>query len=58
MGVAQSADERVTLRFVNTYWDPPPPEQYCGWGTKLTWGLGGAGVAGVTGTLARAFSGG
>ena len=46
---ARAADPRVQLRYGDVFWSPSPPVQYCGWGTRLAWGLGGAVAGGVVG---------
>jgi hypothetical protein len=46
---ARASDPRVALSFGSVRWDPPPPERYCGWGTKLRWALGGAAAGVVAG---------
>jgi len=37
----RSPDPRVTPRVQEVYFQLPPREQYCSWGTRLKWGAGG-----------------
>jgi len=49
LATAMPLDPRVTLRIGEAWYSPPPPVNYCGWGTRAKWALGGAAVGGAVG---------
>lgn len=57
LAVARATDERVRLSYGETFYQPPPPVQFCSVGTKAKWALYGAGAVGISTSIARAIGG-
>ncbi len=58
LATARAADPRVSLRYGDVYWSPPPPVQVCSLGTRLEWGAWGAALGVVGGVVAVSVGGG